>query len=228
MDYFPDGLRDRSAAAPPPGPVAPPEAIAPGNCTFEKVQVLPHNIGYLKLNSFPNLAMCREKAISALSALNRASAIIFDLRDNRGGYPATVSFLAAYLFDHPEYLFNPRENTTVRSWTQSPVPGNKLADKPAYILTSSRTYSAAEHFTFDMKALKRAVVVGETTGGGQHSGAFYRLTEHFGMGVTEVRPINPFASDGWEGTGIEPDVKVKAASALDEALKLAARAARRN
>ena len=222
VDYFPDGLRDRSAA-PPPAPGARRETTAPENCAIEKVQVLPHNIGYLKLNSFPNLSVCREKAVSALAALNGSSAIVFDLRDNRGGYPETVSFLASYLFDHPEYLYNPRENTTVRSWTHSPVAGNNLADKPAYILTSSRTYSAAEHFTFDMKALKRAVVVGETTGGGQHSGVFYRLSDHFGIGVTEVRPINPFASDGWEGTGIEPDVKVSAASALDEAVKLARR-----
>jgi len=58
-----------------------------------------------------------------------------------------VAMIAAYLFDHPEYLYHPRENTTEQSWTRLPVPGNKLADKPEYVLTSRRTISGAEQFT---------------------------------------------------------------------------------
>ena len=129
--------------------------------------------------------------------------------------------IAAYLFDHPEYMYNPRENTTERSWTLSPVPGNRLADKPAYVLTSARTFSGAEHFSYDLKMLKRATLVGETTGGGAHSGVFHRIDANFGMGIPEARPINPFSKADWAEIGVEPDVKVKAEDALETAQKLA-------
>jgi Peptidase family S41/N-terminal domain of Peptidase_S41 in eukaryotic IRBP len=198
------------------------EAMKESNCTFEKIEILPHNIGYLKLNSFPDPAVCRVTAVAAMERLNRADAMIFDLRDNGGGYPEMVSLIAAYLFDHPEYMFNPRENVTEQSWTRSPVPGSRLADKPVYILTSGSTWSGAEQFSYDLKMLKRATLVGETTRGGAHAGVFHRLDDHFGMGIMEVRPVNPYGKGDWEGTGVEPDVKVKAAEALETAEKLAA------
>jgi hypothetical protein len=191
------------------------------NCTFEKTEILPHNIGYLKLNSFPDPSVCRPTAVTAMASLNHVDAIIFDLRDNRGGEPEMVALMAAYLFDRPEYWYNPRENTTPRSWTQSPVPGNRLADKPVYVLTSTKTFSGAEQFSYDLKMLKRAILVGETTGGAAHSGVFYRVDDHFGIGIPETKPINPFSKTDWAETGVEPDVKVKAADALETAVKLA-------
>lgn len=192
------------------------------NCTFAKVEILPHNIGYLKMDSFPHLSVCQATAAAAMASLNNADALIFDLRDNGGGYPETVAWMAAYLFDHPEYLFNPREDTTERSWTRSPVAGNRLADKPVFILTSSRTVSGAEQFSYDLKVLRRATLVGETTRGAEHAGEFHRIDEHFGMGITEVRAINPFSPKGWEGIGVEPDVKVSAPEALEKAEALGA------
>jgi hypothetical protein len=180
-----------------------------------------NNIGYLKLNSFPEISVCQQKIQEAMNSLNGASAIIFDLRDNRGGFPETVAMIAAYFFDHPEYLFNPRENTTERSWTRSPIPGNRLADKPVYILTSSRTLSGAEQFTYNLKMLKRATIVGEKTGGAAHAGVFYRIDDHFGVAIPESKPINPFGETDWEGKGVDPDVQTKAADALETAERLA-------
>ena len=210
----------------PPGPS--PERLAryraameQQNCTFEKVEILPHQIGYLKLNAFPDPSVCEATAKAAMASLNGARAIVFDLRDNRGGMPDMVMLIAAYLFDHPEYMYNPRENTTERDWTRSPVPGNRLADKPVYVLTSARTFSGAEHFSYNMKMLKRATLVGETTGGATDVGGFHRIDDHFGIGIRETRAINPYSEPDWAVTGVEPDVKVKAADALETALKLA-------
>jgi Peptidase family S41/N-terminal domain of Peptidase_S41 in eukaryotic IRBP len=197
------------------------KAMEQNNCTFETVKILPHNIGYLKLDSFPDPSVCQSEATAAMASLNQADAVIFDLRDNRGGEPKMVALIAAYLFDHPEYWFNPREETTRQSWTASPVPGSKLADKPVYVLTSSLTCSGAEQFSYDLKMLKRATLVGETTRGAAHAGVFHRIDDHFGMGIPEVKAINPFSTAGWAGTGVEPDVKVKAADALETAEKLA-------
>jgi hypothetical protein len=203
-------------------------AMKQANCTFEKVAIGSNNVGYMKLNSFPDIAACQSKAESAMAALNHADALIFDLRDNRGGYGNMVVFLASYLFDHPEYMFNSRDPITKQTWTRSPVAGSLLADKPVYILTSSRTYSAAEQFSYDLKMLKRATLIGETTGGASHANILHNLDDHFAVGIPEYRPVNPFSGKDWAITGVEPDVKVKAADALATAEKLAETKLRRS
>jgi hypothetical protein len=73
------------------------------NCTFEKVAILPNNIGYLKFNSFPDESICGPTAAAAMARLNHADAIIFDLRDNLGGYANMVALIATYLFDRPTH-----------------------------------------------------------------------------------------------------------------------------
>lgn len=221
FDYFQEPLPPSPAAQS--AEVSPQyrEAMKQQNCTIEKVELLSHNIGYLKLNSFPDPEVCRVAAMAALTYVNHADAVIFDLRDNRGGSPEMVQLIGAYLFDHPEYWYNPRENTTEQSWTRSPVPGSELADKPFFVLTSARTASGAEQFSYDLKMLKRATLIGETTAGAAHSGVFRRLDDHFGMGIPEVKAINPYSANDWAEVGVEPDVKAPASSALDVALKLA-------
>jgi hypothetical protein len=191
------------------------------NCTFEGPQILPNNIGYLKVNFFPDTAACKDTAQAAMAALNEAQSVILDLRDNGGGFGNMVMLLASYFFDHPEYMYSPRDNMTEQSWTRSPVPGTKLSDKPLYILTSSRTISAAEDFCFNFKMLKRATIVGEPTRGSAHAGVIYRIDDHFGIAIPEVKPINPYSTVDWEGVGVAPDVKVKAADALTTAVALA-------
>jgi hypothetical protein len=227
MEYTRNVFPDFSQPPPPEAQARYRAAMQQANCTFEKVEIRPHNVGYLKLNSFPDLPACQATATAAMSTLNHADALIFDLRDNRGGYANMVVFLAGYLFDHPEYMFNSRDAISEETWTRSPVPGSLLADKPVYILTSSRTYSGAEQFSFDLKMLKRATLIGETTGGASHSGVLHNLDDHFAVGIPETKPINPFSASDWAITGVEPDVKVKAADALDTAEKLAEAALRK-
>jgi hypothetical protein len=222
LDYFQEQLPPQPSAQTQPQVSAQyRETMKQQNCTFEKVELLPRNIGYLKLNSFPDPEVCRVAAMAAMTYVNHADALIFDLRDNRGGSPEMVQLIGAYLFDHPEYWYNPRQATSELSWTQSPVPGSNLADKPVFVLTSARTASGAEQFSYDLKMLKRATLVGETTGGAAHSGVWHRLDDHFGMGIPEVKAINPYSTNDWAEIGVEPDIKVKSENALDSALKLA-------
>jgi C-terminal processing protease CtpA/Prc len=86
---------------------------------------------------------------------------------------------------------------------------------------SPRTYSGAEQFSYDLKMLKRAMLIGETTGGATHAGILHNLDDHFAVGIPEHRPVNPFSDWDWALTGVEPDVNVKAADALATAEKLA-------
>jgi hypothetical protein len=48
-----------------------------------------------------------------------------------------------------------------------------------------------------------------------------RIDDHFGIGIPETKTINPFSKTDWAETAVEPDVKVKAADALETATKLA-------
>lgn len=196
-------------------------ALLQQNCLFETIETLPHNVGYTKLNGFAEATACRGTTSRAMASLNNADALIVDLRDNGGGFGDTALQIAGYLFDRPTYMYDPRPNSPVPARTASPISGNKLVDKPVYVLTSSSTQSAAEYFVYNLKMLKRATVVGETTAGHQHSGAFHRINDHFGMGIQEVAPRdNPYPVKGWEVIGIEPDVKVSRTNAFEAAKKL--------
>ena len=194
------------------------------NCAFEKVEVLPRNIGYLKFNAFPDPTICGPTAVAAMNFLAHVDAIIFDLRENGGGDPKMVAMISSYLFDKPTHLndlYNRKEDFTTQYWTLPYVPGHTLASKPAFVLTSKSTFSGAEEFTYNLKNLKRATIVGETTGGGAHPVSGHRIDEHFMVGVPFARAVNPISKTNWEGTGVEPDVPVKAADALDKAEELA-------
>ena len=214
------------------GPAPNPEAEARmrtqmerSNCFFEKVERLASNVGYLKFNAFADPAVCGPTATAAMNFLGNVDAIIFDLRDNGGGDPKMVAYISSYLFGestHLNDLYNRKEDSTTQYWTLSYVPGKRLAGKPVFVLTSKRTFSGAEEFTYNLKNLKRATIVGETTGGGAHPVAGHRIDDHFTIGVPFERAVNPISKTNWEGTGVEPDVKVPALEALEVAKKMAA------
>jgi hypothetical protein len=191
------------------------------NCTFDKVEILPGNVGYLKLDSFPSPEVCGSSAIAALKTLSRADSLIIDLRDNAGGQPAMVMFLAGWLFDKPAFFYNSREDSAANMWTHSPMAGSGLASKPVYVLTSSRTVSAAEHFSYNLKMLHRATLIGETTAGATDGGIFHRIDDHFGIGLRESRVPNPYPVPDWTVTGVQPDIRVPADQALETAKRLA-------
>jgi retinol-binding protein 3 len=194
------------------------------NCGFVKVEILPRNIGYLKFDFFADPEVCGPTAISAMNFVSHVDAIIFDLRDNGGGDPEMIALISTYLFDKPTHLndlYNRKEDSTTQHWTLPYVPGNRLADKPAFVLTSAATFSGAEEFSYNLKNLKRATLVGETTGGGAHPVRMERIDEHFMVEVPFERAINPISKTNWEGTGVVPDVPAKASEALAIAEKLA-------
>jgi C-terminal processing protease CtpA/Prc len=194
------------------------------NCAFEKVERFPTNVGYVKFNGFAPPDVCGPTATAAMNFLGNVDAIIFDLRQNGGGDPAMVALISTYLFDEPTHLndlYNRKEDKTSQFWTLPYVPGKRLAGKPVFVLTSKRTFSGAEEFTYNLKNLKRATIIGETTGGGAHPVDGHRIDDHFMIGVPFARAVNPISKTNWEGTGVEPDVKVPADQALDVAKKMA-------
>jgi hypothetical protein len=191
------------------------------NYGFVRVERLPGNIGYVKLNMFHDSTEAQDTAAAALAFLAHCDALIFDLRDNGGGSPEMIKFISSYLFDEPTHLnsfYDRLENQTSETWTTAEIPGKRFApDLPVYVLTSSRTFSGAEEFTYNLKHLKRATIVGETTGGGAHPVTFRKINDCFSMSVPFARAVNPITKTNWEAVGIVPHIKVSAADALDTA-----------
>jgi hypothetical protein len=220
---------DRPQGAAPPAPS--PDDIArarrevdEGNCSFQKVERMAGNVGYLKFDAFEDTDLCAPTVAAAMTFLAGTRAMIIDLRENGGGAPKMVALVSSYLFDkrtHLNDLWTRSTNATAEFWTQDSVAGRRFGgEKPVYVLTSARTFSGAEEFAYNLKTLKRATIVGETTGGGAHPVRGRRIDEHFMIGVPFSRAINPITHTNWEGVGVEPDTKVAAGTALETALKL--------
>jgi retinol-binding protein 3 len=194
------------------------------NCGFDKAEVLDGNVGYLKFDFFADADVCGPTASAAMNFLAGTRALIIDLRENGGGSPGMVAYVASYLLPphtHINDLWTRATDSTEKFFTRDSVPGRHYgADRPVYVLTSHDTFSGGEEFTYDLKTQKRATIIGETTGGGAHPVRGRRIDEHFMIGVPFARAINPITHTNWEGTGVEPDVKVPADQALTRAKEL--------
>ncbi|HEY9405001.1 MAG TPA: S41 family peptidase [Pyrinomonadaceae bacterium] len=187
------------------------------NAGVEKVERLEGNIGLLEFSVFERLPLAADKVSEAMNKLADTDALIIDLRANRGGASETIRLLMSYFFDkrvHINDYYDRLEDRTDSIYTLAEVPGKRYGDKPVYILTSGRTFSAAESISYSLKNLRRATIVGETTRGGAHPVTARRLNDHFTVMVPTSRYISPVTKTNWEGVGVEPDVKVPAAHAL--------------
>jgi C-terminal processing protease CtpA/Prc len=194
------------------------------NFGFQKMELLEGNIGYLDLRYFSGVRPSGETAVAAMNFLSNANAIIIDLRKNGGGNPSMIQLLSSYFLDdytHLNSFENRGEDSLQQFWTLPYVPGRNMYEADLYVLTSQRTFSGAEEFTYNMKNLERATIIGETTGGGAHPGGM-RIAKHdFLVWVPTGRAVNPITKTNWEGTGIEPHVSVPQEEALDKAHAMA-------
>lgn len=201
------------------------QAAALENYGFNKVERLPGNVGYLDLRGFHSPDVAGETAVAAMNLLANSSALIIDLTQCPGGSPGMIQLLTTYLMDaRPVHLnsfyFRPAD-LTMQTWTLPYVPGKRMSHVPVYVLTSSFTFSAAEEFTYNLKNLKRATIVGETTGGGAHPGGSRPLPEGLEVFIPSGRAINPITGTNWEGTGVEPDIAVPKDAAFTTAYRAA-------
>ncbi|MGB5973425.1 MAG: S41 family peptidase [Nodosilinea sp.] len=189
---------------------------------LNKVERLAGNVGYIQLFSFEPAEFVGESLGAAMTLVAHTDALIFDLRHNQGGSPATVALLCSYLFPayppiHLNDLYWSATDETHQWWTVPYVPGPRYLDKPVFVLTSPDTFSAAEEFAYNLQVLKRAAVVGETTRGGANPGRGFRLHNHFWVFMPTGQAVNPVTRSNWNGTGVVPNVKVPVETALDTA-----------
>lgn len=134
-----------------------------------------------------------------------------------------VSQLQSYFFKEKTLLnviINRADRDTTFYYADPAKTDGMTLSMPVYILTSKKTFSAAEDFSYGMQQAKRATIVGEATGGGAHPTNPFSVGQGFIVQIPFGRSSNPVTKTDWEGTGVIPDFKVDAAKALIKAQEL--------
>jgi len=201
-------------------------------------------IAYIDLTLFPGDPSVVERIRAFMEAHKEARAIVFDIRGHRGGGLAEMDVIFSYLFARETALVgmdtrtaaersggNPLgELATLRNATAlegvirrmhyalPAAQATPLRNARAFVLTSRRSGSAAEHFALALKRTRRATLIGEPTAGAGHYG---RMVDFGGYAafIPVGRTYDPDNNQGWEGTGVAPNIAVPADQALDEALR---------
>jgi len=191
------------------------------NFGFKQFEILNGNIAYLEISSFSRLnAYSKKAADAALHMVSNASALIIDLRYGIGGSLDMVTYLMSHFFKEKTLIMDiylRSENDTLHYYTTpDSIPG-RLSEMPIYILTSYKTFSAAEALAYGLQSHGRAIVVGEVTRGGAHTVKYRNLSNGFIGDIPFGVARNPITKTNWEKIGITPNIMVNRDKALEAA-----------
>jgi len=205
-------------------------------------------VAYIEFTGFPGNEATLAEVRKFLAAHKDAKSLIIDARKNGGGGLAEMNLIFAEIFAQPTTLVTMDIRQAVEEKHGTPFDANDplmrkvsgpatiirrehlavpaaqqsgLKDAKVYLLTSKKTFSAAEHLSLSLKRTHRATLVGEATGGGAHFGGMAPMGKSYAAFIPVGRTFDPDTGQSWEGTGVQPDVAISADKALDEALKLA-------
>lgn len=187
-----------------------------------EIRWLPGNVGYLRINMFYDAPPITEKLASAMGMLADTGALIIDVRGSPGGEPAGVANVISHLVAertatvHAEVAFDRSASRTF--YAEPKTPGFA---GPVYVLIDGDTGSGAEEFAYDLQAMGRATLVGQTTYGAATPGGYRPLAAGFAAFIPMQVITNTVTGANWEGVGVRPDVEVPAEQALASAHRLA-------
>ncbi len=198
------------------------------NAGFHTIKVLEGNVGYLDLRGFTYFQEGKPIADAYMKLISNTDAVIVDLSKNGGGDPEMVQYLCSYFFKggvHLNSLYFREGDETIDFYTLDKVDGKKMIDIPLFVMTSSRTFSGAEEFSYNMQTQKRATLVGQTSGGGANPGGTRPINENLSVFIPTGKAINPITKTNWEGVGVVPEIKVTADESFNKTHELAKKAA---
>ncbi|NKJ20064.1 S41 family peptidase [Dyella sp. SG609] len=178
----------------------------------------PDGIAVLTIDEFDDTE--GTKALLAnLSVVNASKGLVIDVRANGGG--STPVDLLQLLTREPirgplirtrSYAAADRARGVLPGWSdvvpfEVPADAEHHVDVPVAVLTSARTFSAAEDFVAMFGAMRRGITVGETTAGSTGQPLFFSLP---GGGSARVCTRNDRGPDGvvFEGVGLRPTIGV--------------------
>lgn len=194
------------------------------NHGVNRIERLDGNIMLIDLRVFPPPAMGGDVISAMMTVAAQGDALILDLRKNGGGMDSGDLIISQLVPEGSPLsgVYDRPSGVSKTHVSPAPAAGRRFGDtKPVYILTSKRTFSAAEALAYDLQALKRVTIVGEVTGGGANPFEYRRVHPHFALSLPEKRSVNPITGTNWQDVGVKPDVEVAADKALETALALA-------
>lgn len=168
-------------------------------------QLLPGDIGLITIVNFDS--RCADETIAAIEEMlgQGAEKLIFDVRNNPGGYARELVEVLDYLLPEGE-LFRTVDYRGKEAVDMSDA--DCLEGIPMAVMVNGSSYSAAEFFAAALSEYEAAVVVGECTTGKGYFQQAYELNDGSAVGVSVGKYFTPKGKSLAEEGGIVPDVEV--------------------
>ena len=166
-------------------------------------ELLSDGTGLVTIRNFNS--RCAEDAIAAVDSLveQGAQRLVFDVRNNGGGYVSELTDLLDHLL--PEgTIFRQRSNF---GWETTVTSDAQCVELPMAVLVNGNTYSAAEFFAAQLQEMDWGVIVGEPTFGKGFSQQTFPLASG---GAVNLSTARYFTGEGVSliGTGLTLDQEV--------------------
>lgn len=171
-------------------------------------EIIGDGIGYVRIENFDE--RCAQETVAAIESVLQQGAkkLIFDVRNNPGGYKKELVKVLDYLLPEGE-IFH-----TVNYQGKEEITTSDAAclDVPMAVLVNADSYSAAEFFAAALQEYEKAVVVGEQTVGKGYFQETYKLCDGSAVSLSVGKYYTPKGVNLVEAGGLTPDVPV----AVDE------------
>ncbi len=167
-------------------------------------EMLENNIGLIAISNFD--ARCADETIAAIEALREqgAQALIFDVRNNPGGYATELVKVLDYLLPEGD-LFRTLDYAGRETVDKSDA---SFLDMPIAVVCNEDSYSAAEFFPAAIQEYGAGTIVGMPTCGKGYFQYTYELSDGSAVGLSAGKYFTP-SGRSLIGTGIQPDVVVE-------------------
>ena len=164
-------------------------------------QLLENSIGLISISNFDS--RCAKESIAAIEDLRQqgAQALIFDVRNNPGGYATELVELLDYLLPEGE-LFRTVDYTGKEEVDYSDAA---FLDMPIAVICNEDSYSAAEFFPAAIQEYDAGIVVGTPTCGKGYFQYTYELSDGSALGLAAGKYFT-HSGKGLAGTGIHPAI----------------------
>lgn len=175
-----------------------------------KGEMLPGNIGLVTINNFND--RCAQESINAIKSLVKqgATSLIFDVRNNPGGYKHELVELLDYLLPKGD-LFHSVDYSGQKDTDTS---DSKCLEMPMAVLINGNSYSAAEFFAAALNEYDWATIVGDPTTGKGNFQYTFELPDGSGVGLSVGKYYTPKGVSLADQGGLQPEVLVEVSDEL--------------
>lgn len=166
-------------------------------------QMLDDAIGLVTIENFD--ARCANETIKEIETLLKQGAkkLIFDVRNNPGGYKDELVKVLNYLL--PEGVLFRSE--LYNGKTEQDMSDANCLDIPMVVLVNGNSYSAAEFFAAALRDYDAGIIIGEQTVGKGYFQSTFRLSDGSAVGLSIGKYYTP-KGVSLAGVGITPDVQI--------------------